>query len=83
MEHDESVDFISFNAKSTLLASGDISGKIVCTNLLNKSTLCVVKNFFINKSYRLTNVMALNGYFGTLLEIFCLLLVVRAWFGCG
>lgn len=44
-EHEESVDYIAFNGKSTLLASGDISGKIVCTNLLNKSQLCVVKKF--------------------------------------
>lgn len=48
LDHDESVDSIAFNTKSKLLASGDISGKIICTDLLNKSQLCAVsKNFII------------------------------------
>jgi hypothetical protein len=30
-EHAETVDAIAFNASSTFLATGDLSGRVVCT----------------------------------------------------
>ena len=51
-DHQDSVTFVRFNSKNTLLASGDMSGKIVVTDLVTSRamqtfTVCFLHYYFL------------------------------------
>lgn len=81
--HRDSVNCVLFNSNDTLLATSDMSGYIIITEVESKIQRCKASFFFkfwflFKIIFRLTIAMKLSGFCGILRRIFYLVATGRA-----